>query len=68
MLSAAKNAAQKHKKHVAIFSLEMSNEQLVQRLISQETGIESQRLRTGKLKEEEWPLFAHAIEVLERYR
>ena len=49
MLSAAKNAAQKYKKHVAIFSLEMSNEQLVQRMIAQETGIDSQRLRTGKL-------------------
>jgi replicative DNA helicase len=64
MLSAAKIAAQTHKKHVAIFSLEMSNEQLVQRLISQETGIDSQRLRTGKLSEDEWPLFTHAIEVL----
>jgi replicative DNA helicase len=64
MLSAAKNAAQKFKKHVAIFSLEMSNEQLVQRMIAQETGIDSQRLRTGKLNEEEWPLFTHAIEVL----
>lgn len=64
MLSAAKNAAQKYKKHVAIFSLEMSNEQLVQRLISQETGIDSQRLRMGKLQEEEWPIFSHAIEVL----
>jgi len=64
MLSAAKNAAQTHKKHVAVFSLEMSNEQLVQRLISQETGIDSQRLRTGKLTEDEWPLFTHAIEVL----
>ena len=64
MLTAAKNAAQIHKKHVAIFSLEMSNEQLVQRLIAQETGIDSQRLRTGKLEEDEWPLFTHAIEVL----
>jgi len=64
MLSAAKNAAQIHKKHVAIFSLEMSNEQLVQRLIAQETGIESQRLRSGKLDEEDWPLLTHAIEVL----
>ncbi len=64
MLSAAKNAAQIHKKHVAIFSLEMSNEQLVQRLISQETGIDTHHLRTGKLTEEEWPVFAHAIEVL----
>ncbi len=64
LISAAKNAAQTFNKHVAIFSLEMSNEQLVQRLIAQETGIDSQRLRTGKLNEDEWPLFTHAIEVL----
>ncbi|MBO9368129.1 MAG: replicative DNA helicase [Chloroflexi bacterium] len=64
LLSIARNAALLHKKHVAIFSLEMSSEQLVQRLIAQETGIDSQRLRTGRLTEEEWPLFTHAIEVL----
>ena len=64
MLSAAKNAAQIHKKHVAVFSLEMSGEQLVQRMIAQETGIDSQRLRTAKLQEDEWALLAHAIEVL----
>ncbi len=64
LLSVAKNAAQKHKKHVAVFSLEMSNEQLVQRLIAQETGIDTQRLRTGKLLDDEWPLFAHAMDVL----
>jgi len=64
LLSVAKNAAQKHKKHVAIFSLEMSNEQLVQRLIAQETAIDTQRLRSGKLNEDEWPKFTHAIEVL----
>jgi replicative DNA helicase len=63
-LSMAKNAAQIHKKHVAIFSLEMGNDQLVQRLISQETGIDSQRLRTGKLEDNEWALFTHAIEKL----
>ncbi len=63
LLSIAKNAALTHKKHVAIFSLEMSNEQVVQRLIAQETGIDLQRLRNGKLQENEWPLFTHAIEV-----
>jgi replicative DNA helicase len=63
LLSVAKNAALTHKKHVAIFSLEMSNEQVVQRLIAQETGIDSQRLRTGKIGEHEWPLFTHSIEV-----
>ncbi len=64
LLSVAKNAAQKHKKHVAVFSLEMSNEQLVQRLIAQETKIDTQRLRSGKLNDNEWPIFTHAIEVL----
>src|SRR5512139_2038748 len=63
LLSIAKNAGLTYKKHVAIFSLEMSNEQVVQRLIAQETGIDSQRLRNGKLQENEWPLFTHAIEV-----
>ncbi|NPV84596.1 MAG: replicative DNA helicase [Anaerolineae bacterium] len=65
LLSVAKNAAQRHKKHIAVFSLEMSNEQLVHRLIAQETGIDTQRLRTGKLSEDEWGLFNHAIGVLE---
>ena len=63
LLSVAKNAGLTHKKHVAIFSLEMSNEQVVQRLIAQETGIDSQRLRTGRLNDDEWPLFTHSIEV-----
>jgi replicative DNA helicase len=64
LLSIAKNAALKHKKHIAMFSLEMSSEQLVQRLVAQETGIDSTRLRSGKLNENEWSLFTHAIEVL----
>ncbi len=64
LMSVAKNAAQLHKKHVAIFSMEMSNDQLVQRLLSQETGINSQRMRAGKLEQQEWDLFAQAIEVL----
>lgn len=64
LLSVAKNAAQRHKKHVAIFSLEMSNEQLVQRLVAQETGIDTQRLRSGKLNDDEWPVFTRAIELL----
>lgn len=64
LLSAVKNAALTHKKHVAVFSLEMSNEQLVQRIIAQETGINSTRLRSGKLDPDEWLLFTQAIEVL----
>ncbi len=64
LMSVAKHAAQVRKKHVAIFSMEMSNEQLVQRLLSQETGINSQKMRSGKLDQDQWDLFAQAIEVL----
>lgn len=64
LLSAAKYAAQIHKKHVAFFSLEMSNEQLATRLIAQETSIDTQRLRSGKLQDHEWGLFTAAIELL----
>jgi replicative DNA helicase len=63
-LSVAKNASQLHKRHVAMFSLEMSNEQLVQRLLSQETGIDSQRLRLANLQDDEWPLFTQAVSAL----
>ncbi|MCW5878990.1 MAG: replicative DNA helicase [Anaerolineales bacterium] len=64
LMSVAKNAAQIAKKHVAIFSMEMSNDQLVQRLLSQETGINGQKMRSGKLNQNEWDLFAQAMDVL----
>ena len=64
LLSTMLHAALQHKKRVAIFSLEMSNEQVVQRLIAQQTGIDSQRLRNGKLVGNEWDLFTHAVEVI----
>jgi replicative DNA helicase len=60
LLAVALTAARKYKQKVAIFSLEMSNEQLVQRLMSSETGIDSQRLRLGDLQESEWPKFVEA--------
>jgi replicative DNA helicase len=60
LLAIALSAARKYKQKVAVFSLEMSNEQLVQRLISSETGIDSQRLRLGDLQEDEWPKFVEA--------
>jgi replicative DNA helicase len=63
-LSVAKNASQLFKKHVAVFSLEMSNEQLVQRLVAQETSINSQRLRLGDVHDDEWPLFTQAVSTL----
>ncbi len=53
-LSALRNAAVDHEKPVAIFSLEMSNIQLVNRLISAEVSLESDKLKTGNLSESEW--------------
>lgn len=64
LLSIAQNAARKYNQRVALFSLEMSSEQVVQRLISAETGIDSQRLRLGDLREDEWPTFVQATGVL----
>ena len=64
LLSIAHNAARKYNQRVAIFSLEMAAEQLVQRFIAAETGIDSQRLRIGNLREEEWPTFIQATGAL----
>ncbi|MDQ3247887.1 MAG: replicative DNA helicase [Chloroflexota bacterium] len=63
-LSIAQNAAKRYGARVAIFSLEMSNEQLVQRLLSMETGIDSHRLRLGAVEEEEWPILLEAANLL----
>jgi len=52
------------RRHVAIFSLEMSAEQVVQRLVSAESGIDAQRLRLGLLEGEDWDLFVQATAVL----
>jgi replicative DNA helicase len=64
LLSVVKHAVQVRKKHVAVFTLEMSAEQMTQRLIAQETGIDTQRMRSGKLTADEWPRFTHAVEAL----
>ncbi len=63
-LSVAHHAALVHKKHVAVFSLEMNWEQLTQRLMAQETGIDAQRLRLGQINDGEWPLLIKASETL----
>ncbi len=60
-LAIAQSAARRYGKRVAIFSLEMSGEQLVQRMIAAETRIDSQRLRRGDLQEPEWPIFYEAV-------
>jgi len=60
MLSFALKAAE-HRNTVAIYSLEMSAEQLVQRLVASISNINVQRLRLGQLQEEDWPRFTDAI-------
>ena len=54
VLNIAQYMAFKKNKAVAIFSLEMSREQLMNRLFSMESKVDSQSLRTGNLKDEEW--------------
>ena len=53
-LSMARNMAVTKQTPVAFFSLEMSSVQLITRLISSETGLSSEKLRTGKLADHEW--------------
>lgn len=63
-LSLARNAALDFKKGVALFSLEMSNVQLVHRLISMEAEIQGSKLRNGQLEEYEWQQLHSAIEKM----
>jgi len=64
-LSMARNIAIEHKIPVAFFSLEMSAIQLITRLISAETGLKSDILRTGKLAPHEWQQLNNQITDLE---
>lgn len=63
-LSLAHNSAIKHQRSVAVFSLEMSKEQLVQRLLSMDAGIDQQRLRTGWIEDDEWDRIVYAMDTL----
>ncbi len=63
-LALARNAAVDFNKPVAIFSLEMSNLQLVQRLISMEAEISGSKLRSGQLEDYEWQQLQSAIEKM----
>ena len=65
-LNVALNVAKGEGKTVAIFSLEMSREQLVTRLLSSEALVENNRLRTGLLRETDWEKIAGAATVLNR--
>ena len=60
-LNLATNAAVRYNTPVAIFSLEMSKEQLVNRILCSEAMVDSNKVRTGKLDEEDWTKLAEAI-------
>ncbi len=59
-LNLALNAAVKDKANVAIFSLEMAKEQLVQRIVSMESLVESNKLRSGQLEGDDWDKITRA--------
>jgi replicative DNA helicase len=63
-LALARNAAIDHKKPVAIFSLEMSSTQLVQRMMSMETQIPSDKIRRGNLEGHEYTMLTKKVDQL----
>ena len=63
-LNMALNVARSSGKSVALFSLEMSREQLVTRILSSQATVENQRLVTGNLREQDWVNIANAAAVL----
>jgi replicative DNA helicase len=66
VLSMARNIAIDFGHPVALFSLEMASVQLITRLISSETGLSSEKLRTGKLEPHEWEMLSTKVKNLEK--
>ncbi|CAK1240439.1 Replicative DNA helicase (DnaB) [Fructobacillus cardui] len=64
VLNIAKNAAKTEKKPVVIFSLEMGAVDLVTRLVAAEGGIDSNKLTTGDMQEEDWAALTLAVQSL----
>src|SRR6266536_2877560 len=63
-LCIAANLALRHETPVALFTLEMSKSEVTQRLLCSEAKVESQRLRTGKLAQDDWPRLVAAGDKL----
>ena len=63
-LNIARNVAMLAKKKVVFFSLEMGKEQLAQRILSTEARVESQKMRTGELTDDDWQRIATATVAL----
>ena len=66
VLNIAQHVAFKKNKTVAIFSLEMSKEQLVNRMFSLESSVDAQKLRTGQLNDQEWERLIESAGVIGR--
>ncbi|HET6592240.1 MAG TPA: replicative DNA helicase [Xanthomonadales bacterium] len=67
-MNIAENAAIKHEKPVAIFSMEMSAQQLVRRMFSSLGQIDQNKLRTGNLDDLDWPKLTSAMNLLHKSR
>jgi replicative DNA helicase len=63
-MNIAANAAIRHKEHVCVFSLEMSKESLVKRMVAAEAEVDSYRMLTGHLTREDWGKISHASVLL----
>ena len=63
-MNLAEHAAIKTKQTVAIFSMEMPGEQLAMRMVASLGRIDMQKIRTGKLSEEDWPRVTSAVSML----
>ena len=68
VLNIAQHVAFHDGKAVAVFSLEMSKEQLVNRLLSLESKVNSQSIRTGNMKDDEWERLIEGADVIGRSR
>ncbi len=63
-LNLVQNAALEGNASVAVFSLEMSKEQLVQRMLSSQSAVELSKIKTGTINEHDWPRILEAMSVL----
>lgn len=63
-LNVIQTAAIKHKKKVAVFSLEMAKDQLVNRMLCAEALVDAQKVRTGNLDQEDWDRIARAVPTI----
>lgn len=64
-LNIAQNIAiEKPKRTIAVFSLEMSNEQLASRMLSAQSGVDNLKFRNGEMSDDDWTELAHAASIL----